>query len=495
MTLLGLATIAALGFVVRLAGTGERTLFWDEAYHIRLANAPSVVGMLGSVLANPPSDPLYAFLLRGWVAFAGNADFAVRLPSVALGALTVIATGWLAWEMTAARRIVIAAALVAAVAPYLVEFGQEASLYALAAPATTFALAAGWRWRRTARRCDAALALGLAVIASYSHYVVPAILGLAAILSMTRLAGPAAVSRLQVALMSAAVVAAWLPWLLPMLASWMTAETPRSSLQVRAGFAEFLGGLSQYTSGSGALLNRVRPLQLLGVAIAGLLILRAWWDANGLRRGLRVIIVVSGLIMAGPWLASFLTGRWLFVAHMMLFLLPALSVVITAGALAAEGGSRLTRAAAATAGIVFVAVQLGGLTVNLLDPPHGDDGSRDVAQALESIHERTDPVLILPNEQQLIFDRYWSGPLDGLPRDVDIRMLYRPVEVAADLAATVERFDLIAGTAARAWLVYTPAREADALFLDWLRHERVVTLVVERPFGALYEIRKASAVP
>ena len=146
---------AVVGVLVRLPGTGDRTLFWDEAYHVRLVASGSVTETLGAALANPPSDPLYALLLRAWVGVAGASDFVARLPSVAFAAVTILATAWLALELTRDRRVAVASAFLVALAPYAVEYGQEASLYSLAAMTTTLALAAGWRWRRTGRRVDA----------------------------------------------------------------------------------------------------------------------------------------------------------------------------------------------------------------------------------------------------------------------------------------------------------------------------------------------------
>ncbi|HYI21713.1 MAG TPA: glycosyltransferase family 39 protein, partial [Candidatus Limnocylindrales bacterium] len=255
---------AVVGVAVRLAGAGDRTLFWDEAYHVRLALEPTVGAVLGAVLANPPSDPLYSLVLYGWTALAGTSDFAVRLPSIAFAALTVVATAWLALELTASPRVAVLAAVLVALAPYAVEYGQEASLYSLATLTTTLALAAGWRWRASGRRGDAALAIVLAIVAIYSHYVVAAVLALAGALSLARLAGPRSIGVRQVAIAASIVLIVWLPWLVPMLFSWIDTDVPRTALPHGATVAELLGALSQYASGSGALLEGVRPLQVMG---------------------------------------------------------------------------------------------------------------------------------------------------------------------------------------------------------------------------------------
>jgi len=67
-----------LGLLLRLYGIDERTLFWDEAYYVRVV-LPSLRDTLAAILATPPSDPLFALLLRPWAQLAGTADGVVRL--------------------------------------------------------------------------------------------------------------------------------------------------------------------------------------------------------------------------------------------------------------------------------------------------------------------------------------------------------------------------------------------------------------------------------
>src|SRR4051794_16739664 len=57
---LGIIAATVVGWILRVNGIGERTLFWDEAYHLALVAEPTVGRMLDAVIRNPPSDPLYA---------------------------------------------------------------------------------------------------------------------------------------------------------------------------------------------------------------------------------------------------------------------------------------------------------------------------------------------------------------------------------------------------------------------------------------------------
>ena len=171
------------------------------------------------------------------------------------------------------------------------------------------------------------------------------------------------------------------------------------------------------------------------------------------------VVASAAVLFVAPWLASALTGRWLFVAHMMLFVLPAVAVVLAAGALIRDPSStRLSRYVAPLAlGLLFTA-QVAGLAVNAASPPHGADGSRDLAAVLAAHAAPGDPVLVTPNEQQIIFERYWDGPLAGLPRDIDMRALYRHQDVQADLAATIARYEEFAGGADRLAGLHAGAR-------------------------------------
>jgi 4-amino-4-deoxy-L-arabinose transferase-like glycosyltransferase len=488
-----LAAVCLLGLLLRLDGIDQRTLFWDEAYYVRVVLLPSVRDTLAAILATPPSDPLYALLLRPWAQLAGTPDAVVRVPSTLFGAATAAATAWLAWELTRSHRVAVASALLVAIAPYAVESGQEASPYALAALTTTLALAAVWRWRRSGSPTDAILALILAIVASYSHYIAPAVLGLASLIGLAPQAGPRRATTRGVLLGSAIVLLAWAPWLVPMLVSWLTAEGPRTALPNAAQARELLGALSQYSSGSGALLAAVRPVQVLGIAAAGLLVACGWLvGADPERRGLRVVLLTALVVFLGPWMASALTGRWLFVPHLMLVMLPTVAVVAAAGALMATavvgwiGRSRAAQIVVTGAAVGIVTAQLLGLYINAVDPPHGDDGVASLAAVLEAEAEPQDVVLVTPAELQLVLERYWPGALHGLPADLDLQRLYPPYDPAAWHERSLGRFTELTTDRSRAWVVYRPERDAGGRFLAWLGLRGHVAQRGSFPFADLY---------
>ncbi|TET50267.1 MAG: phospholipid carrier-dependent glycosyltransferase [Anaerolineales bacterium] len=76
------------------------------------------------------NGPLYYFVLRGWVALAGVSAYAMRFLSLMLGVLCVplaYATG----RRLIGRQAGFLAALVMAISPYVVWYGQEVKMYSL----------------------------------------------------------------------------------------------------------------------------------------------------------------------------------------------------------------------------------------------------------------------------------------------------------------------------------------------------------------------------
>ena len=74
--------------------------------------------------------PLFSLILHGWMRIAGDAEWALRLPSAVFSIATVPAMAWLAREWLG-RDAGIAAAWIAAGSPFLHWYGQEARNYAL----------------------------------------------------------------------------------------------------------------------------------------------------------------------------------------------------------------------------------------------------------------------------------------------------------------------------------------------------------------------------
>ncbi|HVF99510.1 MAG TPA: glycosyltransferase family 39 protein [Chloroflexia bacterium] len=475
--LAALLSVVLLGFMLRAYGLTAYGIWFDEAYHIRLVTLPTVGEMLRAVLANPPSDPLYVLLLRPWVALFGHNDFSVRTLSVVLSTATLPATYWLG-KVAAGRAAGLIAALLLAVSPYAIELGQQASLYVLATLTTTLALAAGLWWRGTGSRGNALLYVAFGIVAIYSHYVVAAILGLFGLLSLSRYSGPRPIARRAWIAGHAAIFAAWTPWLVALSASWIATPVPRATLRNPATVDQVLGALVQYSSGTAALLQRARVPEVLGLLAGGLLLLLGWLAGREARcRALRLISVVSGVIFLLPAVASAATGRWLFVPHFMVFLLPAMFVVFGAG-LARMGGGRATGGDSPTSigrymplglAAMWLVAQVWGLALFHRYPPHGADGLRELAATLNTATRPGDLVLVTPPALQASLTQYYHDETAGIPGDFDLFNLYPPYDPARWEADSLAAFERHVGGHTRFWLVYRPELDEDGEFLAGVR--------------------------
>lgn len=147
LRLLGLLTVAAAA--VRLVSV--RGLWVDEAITVTQAWMP-FGELLDQLRATDVHPPLHHASIWVLVRLLGDAEWVVRLPSVVAGAALVPVAHGLAQELYG-RRTAMIAAILAAIAPFLVWYSQEARMYSLFVLLTTAALWAqvrairgGGRW-------------------------------------------------------------------------------------------------------------------------------------------------------------------------------------------------------------------------------------------------------------------------------------------------------------------------------------------------------------
>lgn len=136
-------TLAALA--LRLIVT--RGLWLDEATTWYQAALPSLEVMLDDIRSTDVHPPLHHVIEWFVVRVFGDGEFALRLPSIAAGALLVPALYGTARELWDSRTGLIVASLAAA-APILVWYSQEARMYALL---LLFGVLAAWAQARALR--------------------------------------------------------------------------------------------------------------------------------------------------------------------------------------------------------------------------------------------------------------------------------------------------------------------------------------------------------
>jgi len=181
--------VATLAYGLRVYNLNDWGFWYDEGYSATAASH-SLAGIL-AMLSFDVHPPLYYLLLKGWMAAAGDGEFALRYFSVAAGLLTVVLACKLA-QLLADRQAALAAGLLAALSPLLVAYGQETRMYGLAgllATAAACLLMVAWRHQHW----YAWLAFSLVEAAAlYTHYytaLVLVALGLAALAALL-VAGP-----------------------------------------------------------------------------------------------------------------------------------------------------------------------------------------------------------------------------------------------------------------------------------------------------------------
>ncbi len=171
-TTAALAAILLVALALRLINLGSRTLWYDEAFAVLFAEKDLHAMLEGTVSVEEGGAAdvhplLYYGLVDQWMEAFGESPATVRLLSVLCGVATVGAIFGLARDWFG-ERVGLGAALISALAPFHVQYSQEARMYALLGLTLTLATWAYWRaWQNDRPR--AWLAFG--VLAGVSMYV------------------------------------------------------------------------------------------------------------------------------------------------------------------------------------------------------------------------------------------------------------------------------------------------------------------------------------
>lgn len=261
--------VTGLAFLLRVRGLSFQSLWRDEVDSLRFATQP-LAELLRGFAAPGHNGPLYYFLLRPWLEFAGESEFSLRFFSVLAGVVAVPAVYHLGRRLVPASSCApIVASLLAAVSPYMVWYSQEARMYATVVTLVLGALACliagaergGWRpW------------LGYVALTGAAFYVhvLAALMVPVHLAAMTLLRGsraPKTGVRYMAALASLAVLYTPLAlWQLPRLVD------SGATGHVFVPFSRMLVSLvSSYVSGvvpGGALLSQLSLLALIASAFS-----------------------------------------------------------------------------------------------------------------------------------------------------------------------------------------------------------------------------------
>lgn len=163
--------LAWLALALRVSDLTAQSLWRDEVDTLMFATRP-LAEALRMFRQDGQNGPLFFLALRPWLLSMGGSEFALRFPSALAGALAVPVCYALISRL-AGRKPAALTALLMAVAPYLVWYGQEAKMYAgltLLVPAslwlTVEAARRGRWWRWTLLYALTTLAIYIHVLAA-----------------------------------------------------------------------------------------------------------------------------------------------------------------------------------------------------------------------------------------------------------------------------------------------------------------------------------------
>jgi mannosyltransferase len=126
---LAVLLIFLLGISLRLYDLGAESIWWDEAYAIKVMAQPGPLDII-RLSSGDNNPPLYYLVLHYWMLMAGSSEVAVRLPSAIFGALSIpmlYRIGTLLFSKGAA----LFAALLLATSTFHIRYSQEARGYSL----------------------------------------------------------------------------------------------------------------------------------------------------------------------------------------------------------------------------------------------------------------------------------------------------------------------------------------------------------------------------
>jgi uncharacterized membrane protein len=209
-----LILILFLALGLRLIALSSRTLWYDEAFAVLFSEKGLNAMLYGTLTpaggaAADVHPLLYYTTLDVWMRVFGQSPVAVRMYSVLLGVMTVGMLYLLANELFG-ERTALAAAFIAAVAPFEVQYSQETRMYALLGlllVSATWCFVRGWRTRRIGYWIAFGVLAGLAMYAQQLAAFYLAALGSVPILARRR------DQMMRLALGAAIALIIYLPWL------------------------------------------------------------------------------------------------------------------------------------------------------------------------------------------------------------------------------------------------------------------------------------------
>jgi hypothetical protein len=162
--------VILLAFLLRVHLLDHQELRGDEAFGYFFLQR-SYSGIIEATIELKEPHPVGSYyLLKSWLAIAGDSEFSLRFLSAWFGVLAVALVGRLAMRLGFRRGAVIVATTLLAINPYVIWHAQDARMYSMSLALTT---AVVWLGVETMQRQRAAWGMayaGVAWLALHTHY-------------------------------------------------------------------------------------------------------------------------------------------------------------------------------------------------------------------------------------------------------------------------------------------------------------------------------------
>lgn len=372
-----LVGIVALAFGLRVSGLSFQSLWRDEVDAVRFASLP-LADLAQMAVAPGQNGALYFALLGQWLALAGRSEFALRFFAVVPSVLAVPVAYRLGRKLyPAAMAVAMIAALFIATSPYLAWYGQEGKMYAAVALLALLSV----------ERCVTAVQLGgwhrwlsyvvATAIACYLH-VLAMVLIPAQVAIFLLLGGWSQLSRRRALLVGLSVLLLvclpTLKWGLPML--FVSAETGYAfvPLQRMAGslYGAFVLGVAQ-------------PVTWWALAPSLVLLGGALIAPVRAGRSKAYSLLICWLVLPVVCLYLVTLRRPVFTARYLIYVLPALVLLLATGVAALASYSRVLTGVTV---LGFLAMNSRGLWLQASMPLKADfrAATEYIAERLDSDH-------------------------------------------------------------------------------------------------------------
>ncbi len=453
--------VTLLAFVLRAYQLDYQSLWRDETDALRFATQP-LTGLLGMFTLPGQNGPLFFLLLRPWLALSGHSEFALRFPSVLAGTLAVPVLYTLVSRLAGWRAALVAATL-AATAPYLVWYGQDAKMYSLLTLLVPLALLLTWHAIRYGGLGRWALVYVVTTAAVYTHLlaalIVPVQLGWIALAPVP--------GRRRIRLMIAYPLALVLPYL--PLAIWQADLLLRAQFRTGHAFVPLIDIfrvlIVTFTRGILPVAQMATVLPLLVALLAGLMLWTRAAPAPGGWDGRRIRALLLIWLLVPPVAVYLVSLRMpIFLDRYLIWAMPAFLALAALGIMAV---ARAWRVAGWVLLGIIVALNLGTIWRQGHQPIKSD--FRAAARFISEHSQSGDAVLFQIPYVRYTYS-YYAGEgytaIDGPYTNYGMS----PAEVGAAIQTG-------AGAAPAVWLVASeaPMWDAAGLTRTWLESNAIRT--------------------